>query len=134
MLKFKSKKVLLEIAKIYKEIYDQKEHNQQHMKTNVNCEDLIPRRAERIKLLRTRLSRRRMIWLLPAPFTPPPRRQTGRPRKTDNLLTGERNRGLVEEPNHTKGRESNRIIKRNNALKSSNTRSETQIGHCTVYM
>ncbi len=41
-------------------------------------------------LQRPRFSRRRMIWLLPSPLD---RRDTGRVRKRDNLLTGEGGRG-----------------------------------------
>jgi hypothetical protein len=41
-------------------------------------------------LLRTRLSRRPMIWLPPTPFPP----RTGRLIKIDNLLAGERGRGV----------------------------------------
>jgi hypothetical protein len=39
----------VETSKIYKEIYDRKEHYQQHLKTNVNCGDFIPRTEGRIK-------------------------------------------------------------------------------------
>jgi hypothetical protein len=66
-------------------------------------------------LERTSLFRRRIIWLLPHPITPPVNkldwRQTGRLRKRDNLLTGE-------------GGRRNQIIRRSESLvlyKSFNT-------------